>query len=141
MKEHPMSQHQGQCHCGAIRYLLKMKPMRVVNCHCNFCRSHTGAPFSTFAAVAQTRFEIEMGEEHLSRYKVGERGIKHFCSQCGTPLFNQNHKFPGLNMVYLGTLANAHNFTPAINVWCDSKLDWVDGVGTIESKGQGVERS
>lgn len=43
-------------------------------------------------------------------------------------------------MVYLGTLEKAKDVTPTINVWCESKLGWVDTLSSIRSMAQGIER-
>lgn len=43
-------------------------------------------------------------------------------------------------MLYLGTLAKAQEITPAINIWSESKLGWVDTVSSIRSTVQDIER-
>lgn len=132
-----MDLHDGSCLCGEVKYKLNSEIMKVVNCHCNFCRSHSGAAFSTYAALPHASLEITKGQEKLSHFPMSD-GKKHFCSQCGTPIFNLNKKYPGACMVYLGTLRKARDLTPTINVWCESKLAWVDTVSSIRSLAQGV---
>jgi len=129
------NQIQGQCFCGAIRYRLNSGIRNIVNCHCNFCRSHSGAAFSTYAALPYANLEIIQGQEQLRTYEVNE-GKKHFCGHCGTPLFNLNNKFPGACMIYLGTLENSATLTPKLNVWCESQLDWIDQITSIHSCAQ-----
>lgn len=134
-----MNTHSGSCLCGEVNYRLNSEIKKVVNCHCNFCRSHSGAAFTSYAALPYAALEITKGQEKLSSYQSGE-GKKHFCSVCGTPIYNLNNKYPGASMIYLGTLAKARDITPTINVWCESKLGWVDNVSSIPSLAQGVER-
>ena len=134
-----MSLHSGSCICGEVKYQLNSKILNVVNCHCNFCRSHTGAAFSTYVALPFASLEITEGREKLSIFER-EAGKKHFCSICGTPIFNLNTRYPGTCMLYLGTLAKAHEITPAINIWCENKLGWVDTVSSIRSRDQGIGR-
>lgn len=115
--------------------------MKVVNCHCNFCRSHSGAAFSSYAALPFASLEFTKGQEKLSAFRIGVGdGYKHFCSVCGTPIFNLNNKYPGVCMVYLGTIAQARDIIPMVNVWCESKLGWMDTVSSIHSLAQGIER-
>jgi len=133
-----MNLHTGSCLCGEVKYKLNSEIMKVVNCHCNFCRSHSGAAFSSYAALPFAALELTKGQEILSAYKFGE-GEKHFCRECGTPIFNINNKYLGACMVYLGTLEKAQNVTPMVNVWNESKLGWVDEVSAIHSLDQGVE--
>ena len=134
-----MSVHKGACLCGDVTYKLNSRILKVVNCHCNFCRSHTGSAFSTYAAALYKSLEITSGQEKLTSHQANE-GKKHFCSSCGTPIFNINVKHPGICMVYFGTLKDSREITPATNVWCESKLTWVDNISSIHSMDKGVEQ-
>lgn len=134
-----MNLHNGSCFCGVVNYKLNSAIMKVVNCHCDFCRSHSGAAFSSYAALPFASLEFTKGKESLSAFQIVD-GEKHFCRECGTPIFNINNKYPGACMVYLGTIENARDITPMVNVWCESKLGWVDSLSSIHSLAQGVER-
>lgn len=134
-----MDLHNGSCFCGEVKYKLNSEIIKVVNCHCNFCRSHSGAAFSTYAALPFSSLELTKGQEILSSFKFCD-GEKHFCRECGTPIFNINNKYPGACMVYLGTLEKARDIIPMVNVWCESKLGWVGNVSSVNSLDQGIER-
>lgn len=134
-----MSKHSGSCHCGEVTYSLCSEIVNVVNCHCNFCRSLNGSAFSTYAALPYRSLKITRGRERLGCYQKKE-GKKYFCSLCGTPIFNVNSRYPGACMIYFGTLDEAQDIRPMINVWCESKLEWVDRVSSIRSVDRGVER-
>jgi hypothetical protein len=43
-------------------------------------------------------------------------------------------------MLYLGSLENSRDIKPSVNIWCESKLKWVDEISSIESVGKGIER-
>lgn len=133
-----MDIQNGSCLCGEVTYKLNSEIRNVVNCHCNLCRSHSGAAFSTYVALPYFSFEITKGQNRISSFEI-EDAKKHFCSVCGTPIFNLNEKYPGACMVYLGTLAKPQNTISKINVWCDSKLEWVDSLSSVPSAGQGIE--
>jgi len=132
-----MNKHKGSCHCGGIEYQLNSEIMKVVNCHCNFCRSHSGSAFSTYAALPYSSLEITSGKENLKVYHVKD-AKKHFCSSCGTPMFNTNKKYPGACMIYLGTLKESKDIAPMVNVWCESKLSWLDSLSSVNSIEQGI---
>ena len=133
-----MNPTNGSCACGSITYQLNTDIKHVVNCHCDLCRAHNGAAFSSYAALPHSDLQILQGEEQLSRY-AAHGGVKHFCANCGTPLYNTNEKYPGACMIFLGTLENARNLTPRINVWCESQLPWVNALAEIRHVDQGVE--
>ena len=101
------------------------------------CRHHNGASFSTYVVLPIKALEVRNGKELISEYEVGT-GNKRFCSNCGTPLFNTNEKYPGACMIYLGTLNTVTDLLPKVNVWCESKLGWVDAISDIQSVSQGV---
>lgn len=44
-------------------------------------------------------------------------------------------------MVYFGTVERTQDILPQLNVWCESKLGWVDAVPSIRSLAQGVEKN
>ncbi len=130
----------GSCGCGAVKFRLNSPPKKVVNCHCNFCRKHNGSAFSTYAVVAEADLEIAAGPEHVAAFEWYENGHKHFCRQCGTPLYGKNARYPGLCMVLLGTLAASRDLLPAVNLYCESALAWVGDVAQIPGFEQDFKR-
>ena len=133
-----MTESNGSCGCGVVKFKLKSEILNVVNCHCNMCRNHNGSPFSTYAVLPFKSCEITKGHEYVSNYSVGS-GTKHFCKKCATPLFNVNKKYPGACMIFLGTLKSVNDLLPKVNVWCESKLTWVDSMSDITSLPNGIE--
>ena len=131
-----MKRISGSCGCGSIKFELNVDPLNVVNCHCNMCRSHNGASFSTYGIFSIDALEITMGSELISTY-VANGGEKHFCKKCGTPLFNMHEKYPGVRMIYLGALNSTENTIPKINVWTESRLPWVNSLSSISGLPKG----
>ena len=123
----------GGCHCGSVRYRLNGPVKMAVNCHCNDCRKRNGAAYSTYCVVAQDDLEIRQGREGIATYDVDGRGQKHFCSKCGSPLYNAIRRYPGVYMLFHGSLAPTAGPDPVVNVYCESKLPWVDGIAAIKS--------
>ncbi len=134
-----MNDLKGSCLCGEVNYKLISKIMNVVNCHCDFCRPHSWAAFSTYAALPYSSLEITHGKKSLSSFKTS-KAEKHFCSQYGTPIYNLNSKYPGACMVYFWTLEHSSQIIPEINIWCESRLGWTESIASIQSVSQGVER-
>jgi hypothetical protein len=112
----------------------------VLNCHCEACRRRNGTAFSTYCVVAEEAMEITQGADAVTSVSAPSGSSKHFCSRCGTPLFNMNVRYPGRRMVYYGTLSNEAAISPAYNVYCESKLAWVDAVSAIRSFDQAIAR-
>ncbi len=132
-----MTKHKGSCYCGAVKYEISSDAKNIVNCHCKVCRSHSGTSLSTYAVFLFEDFEIIEGQDKLTSCKL-DLATKYFCSNCGTGVFNLNPKFPGVCIVYIGTLENFDDNKPQINIWRDSKLDWIDDISSIKSFNEGI---
>ena len=132
-------QLKGSCLCGAVGYRAATPVRRIVNCHCGLCRKMNGSAFSSYAVIPFEALEIS-GEAYVAKYAVTERAKKHYCSRCGTPLFNLNSKYPGACMLYLGAVDGAEQYAPSLNVYCESMLSWLDGVVSLEGFPAGPER-
>ncbi len=127
----------GCCHCGAVRFELSTAPRMAVNCHCTICRKINGGAFSTYASIPESKFQILQGSDLLGGYDFSENARKHFCTKCGTPVYNINKIYPGLCMIYLGCLNDPQAIAPAANIFCQSGLSWAFSVEELESHEQG----
>ena len=85
-----MSDYEGGCLCGDIRFLVSGEPDRVAVCHCRYCQLRTGAPFGSLADYS---FISESGTGWTTK----------FCKKCATTLFVELEKRPGLTGVSYAT--------------------------------------
>ena len=118
--------YSASCCCGEVKFEIETARANVVNCHCTDCRGMTGAAFTTYFVVSAKRFVLAQGEDLLKSFSPKGEVARHFCGICGTPLFNTNPKYPGLRMVYYGTIDFAEAPVPTTNIFCRSKLPWVE---------------
>ena len=131
----------GTCLCRAVEYVANGEAVQVLNCHCPLCRKMNGSAFSTYVVIPAQHVRIVQGESSVVHHAVTERASRHFCKHCGTAIFNSNPTtYPGLYMLYLGTLHNASQLTPAINIYCDSKLTWIDGIKDMKNFAEAPRR-
>ena len=128
----------GSCFCNTVHYKLNVAPKAVVNCHCNFCRKHSGAAFCTYAVVPEAALEITTGHDSILAFQFKENAYKHFCKLCGSPIFNKNERYQGLCMIYLGGISDSSNIVPTANIYCESQLAWVPAVAEIRNFAQGI---
>jgi len=136
-----MKSLSGSCLCNAVQYTCKSDIKNCVNCHCSICRKLTGGAFASYFVVMMDDYTIVAGQEQITSYtKPNTTMQKHFCRQCGTPLFNTNPKYGEVRIVYLGTLAEKDNkIIPRMNIYCDDKLNWLNELFTIENFSTGKE--
>lgn len=128
----------GSCACNAINYVVRKNVQFVVNCHCNNCKKLTGAPFSSIAVALDQDFEIIKGKNEVSTFNISDNVKKHFCSSCGTPIYNLNKKYPGKCMIYLGSLDDPRCVTPSINIYCESMLPWLYSINEMRNFDQEI---
>jgi hypothetical protein len=107
-----LQSYQGGCHCGRVRYEVKMDLAGpVLACNCSMC----GKVGSLLSFVPASQFTLRSGEDALTDYQFNKHVIHHvFCKVCGIKSFARAAK-DGQPMV-------------AINTRC---LDGVD-VGTLK---------
>jgi hypothetical protein len=132
--------YTGSCCCGAIEYSFTGMPRVVVNCHCDDCKKRNGSVYSTYMAVPEKRVSFSKGEQSLKKYIIEGKGEKWFCTECGSPVFNINYRFPGMFMMFYGALDRSEEFSPVYNVFCESKHDWVDSIDKLTSFQTGIEK-
>ena len=119
-----MAGFTGGCLCGAIRYEVKGDPVRVANCHCDDCRRATGASFTTNVFVKEDDLVVTRGTTKKFQHKsdAGNTMTKEFCGDCGSQLFGSGSGSPGIKHVKVGTIDDASNIRPVIDVFTSKKL-------------------
>jgi hypothetical protein len=131
-----MSEIKGSCCCGKVSYTLAGEVKSIVNCHCNLCRKMNGAAFSTYVVVLASEMKLAGGD--VKTFGISSESTRTTCENCSTPLYNENPKYAGLRMLYFGSLDQQAALTPAINIYCESEVDWLGELPTMKRLDQGV---
>ncbi|MGE0527964.1 MAG: GFA family protein [Bdellovibrionales bacterium] len=99
--------YKGGCHCGAIRFEVKLELNQAISCNCSIC-SMRGY---ILAFTPEQNFKLVTGESQLVDYQFGKKTIHHyFCVRCGTAPFGQGTAPDGQRM-------------RAINIRCLDEVD------------------
>ncbi len=118
-----MSDIHGHCLCGAVRVTCPGEPLAAANCHCTECRRATGAVFATMLFYDRADVEIEGRTNAYSH--PSDRGTtmtKHFCPNCGTPVFAESGGRPGMVLIRAGILEETDAVKPGRNVFLSSRI-------------------
>ena len=116
----------GQCHCGTVKWSASLPQKVALNCHCNMCRSLSGADYSSWVILPADQFNLLSGSENLTIYQATEKFTKSFCSKCGATVSCINvDKFPDHIYVAKGNITSEFNLPPEIQVYTKDKADWV----------------
>jgi hypothetical protein len=122
-----MARLDGGCLCGAVRYSCSGEAMITAVCHCKHCQKQTGTSFSIIVAVPNDSFRVA-GEALAVFNDLGDSGkpvLRHFCRNCGSPLFTKAEVAADRVFIKAGTLDDATWLKPQANIWCQSAQPWV----------------
>jgi hypothetical protein len=118
-------EHQGGCHCGAVRYAVSGQPKHVALCHCSDCRKSAGAPVVAWAAFAEGEFRITKGS--ATTFNSSGTSMRSFCPTCGSGVYFVNQQaLPGLVDVQLATLDDPDAFTPQVQIQVAERIGWME---------------
>jgi hypothetical protein len=108
---------KGACLCGGVEYELR-DPETMGTCHCTRCQRWTGSSL-TGVVVDASNFEITKGEDLVKRYE-SEFAPRHFCSNCGSSLYDD---LGGKYFVAAGLMRELE-LQPAFHLQVAYKADW-----------------
>jgi hypothetical protein len=116
----------GGCLCGAIRYEYAGEVGPANYCHCADCRRVTGSAFNIGVRLAAASFRIVRGavKGFTKKGESGDELTRHFCSDCGSPIFTSSPRHPEFVYVKAGSLDDPLLVEPAHQNWMTSAVPW-----------------
>jgi hypothetical protein len=117
----------GQCLCGACAYrpLGPLAPGGI--CHCKDCRRVTGSAFGvSFRADRRALTRYGVTGTFAKRADSGTCLTRHFCTQCGSPMYTESEADPEAVFIKAGTLDNPDALVIDRQMWRASKVPWAD---------------
>jgi len=117
----------GGCLCGAIRYEITQTVPSIVACHCTHCQKASGSGVSHNAILPTQAFHLLPGKTKCfgDTAESGNQLMRHFCGDCGSPIFSQRENAPGLVVLKVGSLDNSSGMQVAMNIWTRSARPWM----------------
>ncbi|MBE9028249.1 GFA family protein [filamentous cyanobacterium LEGE 11480] len=110
-----LSELEGGCVCGAVRFTATALPLRITICHCTWCQRRTGTAFGTECVFPVEQVRVEGGPLRSYRHisDISGRWIEQdFCSSCGSNI--------GLRLEALSDIRS-------ISIGCFDSHAWMDG--------------
>jgi hypothetical protein len=120
------TQHSGGCLCGAIRYAVTSPITTLRVCHCTHCQKNTGTGASVNAVLASTDFRITQGtpKRFTTKADSGRVLMRHFCGDCGSPLYAYREVSPERIVLKVGTLDDTSAMKVSAHIWTGSARPW-----------------
>ena len=118
----------GGCLCGAVRYTVSQPITELRACHCRDCQKASGAGGTVNAMIPSSALKITKGTP--KRYTLtadsGRTLHRHFCGDCGSPLFSRRELTPENTALRIGTLDAEHAGGMKIiaHIWTKSARSW-----------------
>ncbi len=126
----------GECLCGACAWEAELDPKLVFLCHCEDCQVQGGSAFRSTAIAPPDHFVLKRGELSVwdKKAESGRARALAFCPTCGTHVYGgPGAGESGMLSVRVGPLAQRRELSPQGQVWCRSRLAWLDDLAAIPS--------
>ena len=117
---------KGSCMCGAVRYEVTGRSSRVLHCHCQSCRSHTGASMATLAVFKAE--QVTFSGEDRKPYESVPGVHRAFCANCGTSLTWETvfgDEGP-LCAIHISTFEDPEALAPTGHSFYTERISWFD---------------
>ncbi|MDP5143373.1 GFA family protein [Rheinheimera baltica] len=118
--------YRGSCLCGEIEVEITGPISSIIHCHCSLCRKSSGTAFATNGFVNSTDFTVVKGEAQLSHFAFKPGRLRHFCRNCGSPVYSSNADDPTRFRIRLGILNSDIIERPLSHNFYSSKANWED---------------
>jgi hypothetical protein len=117
---------RGSCLCGKISYEIRGSPRVMYYCHCSMCRKATGSSFATNMLVREADFVVTSGQALIKAFQSSPGEYRHFCSECGSPIYGVAQSRPGKVAVRCGALDGDPGIRPTLHVYTAHKAPWFE---------------
>ena len=121
-----MSDIEGGCACGAVRFKITEAPVGGGVCHCRACQYAAGGPPTYVLLAPKLGFAITKGEPKVYTTKGDSGGDvgRAFCADCGTPLYSVPGPMTPFIPVKVGALDDPSIFQPNLHLYTDDAQPW-----------------
>lgn len=125
MTESAQRWYEGGCHCGTVRFRVRIDIPEAIECNCSIC-SRKG--FINLITTAEN-FVLLQGEDNLSTYRFNTQQAEHrFCKTCGIHPFSRPRSHPGSYDVNARCLDEGFEF---LHVAPFDGVNWEDNIDSI----------
>ncbi len=129
----------GHCHCGAISFEADTDTSKVIACHCADCQNFSGAPFRAVLPVPAALLQMKgTPKTYVKVAASGNKRLQAFCGECGTQLYaTEAEGAPKMMGVRLGCVDQRAQLAPTVQIWGESAMPWMAGLGAVACHEQG----
>lgn len=129
----------GSCQCNRHRYTISALPLTLYACHCTDCQTQSTSAFGMSMPIPRNAVSCDFDMLGTwERTAASGRIVKaRYCTACGTRLFHEPARNPGIINVKPGTLDDTAWLQPVGHLWLGSAQKWfVPPESTLSYQGQ-----
>lgn len=119
-----MTNHDGGCLCGKMRFRVTAPPLDAGYCHCRMCQRNSGAPVVAWVTFPVAGFSWTAGEP--GSYASSATGTRSFCTTCGSYLVFASSELPDEVSVNTAAFDDPAAFPPQKHIFTESRVEWFD---------------
>ncbi|WP_144209106.1 GFA family protein [Shewanella donghaensis] len=126
----------GQCHCGDLAFTAKVRPDKVIVCHCNDCQMLSASAFRTvvMSDIDAMTFTKGTPKEYIKIADSGNPRAQGFCQQCGSAMYATSvGDAPRVYGIRLGVVDQRKALTPSMQIWHCSAQSWLKDLNHISA--------
>lgn len=115
----------GRCLCGKVSYSIASEPLRMAQCHCDYCQRSSGTGHMSIAFFPKDAITIKGETNSHTTDSDNEAEItRHFCPECGSRLFGTNNTMTSIMGIAVGCIDDNSWFKPGAIVYNKRKPGW-----------------
>ena len=116
----------GRCLCGFVVYTYSGVVGPAGYCHCKDCRQCSDTAFGISVRFEADKFALSRGhvKGHTKRSDSGVALTRHFCPECGSPIYTSSEKHAAYVYVKAGSLDDPTIVKPTHQSWASSAVQW-----------------
>jgi hypothetical protein len=116
----------GRCLCGFVAYSYSGVVGPAGYCHCRDCRQCSGSAFGISVRFDADKFALSQGrvKGYTKRGASGAALTRHFCPECGSPIYTSSERHADFVYVKAGSLDDSALVRPAHQSWVSSAVPW-----------------
>ena len=120
--ESAVTDHDGGCLCGALRFRVTAAPLDSGYCHCRMCQRNSGAPVVAWVTFPTPSFVWTKGVP--GSFASSAHAQRQYCSQCGSYLVFLSAKSPAEISVNTASCDDPGAFPPRRHIYWESRIPW-----------------
>ena len=114
--------NHGSCLCGSIKLTVSGDMAAPRYCYCTHCTKFAGTAPATWAIAQMSDLEVET-QAQIAKFNSG-KGLRCFCTECGSPVWFESLDYPELVAIPLGVLDDGNVPAPEMHIWTESRPKW-----------------